>query len=717
MFTFSDMRSIAKAKQILTFLVLLTAPVACGTMTGKLEKVSEENKRLGLKFAKEDKTEKYIDSLYNIAPPKEFSYIDESGKEVKIVESTVDEKTGDVLPTFDLPNVLVTQRLKNIAERNGMVNLDFIITVPKSLIDAKWQLRVYPRAFKDNSERIDLEPLVLSGADFLKMQERGYAQYKAFISSIIPDSLYWKEMIDHKGVAKALSDLEAEYHNAWRKDILVKNQWIDWRDRLNVRYKIFNDKMRRNRLSIDVEKNILAILPEYWLERTIDKRQVPKTFAEYAWGNKDIVKKEITDADRDEIEKRYTDIKRIAENERKKQEKESMFNKLVKFPRMQARLDSIVEGNEDFQYYYTQQLDADSNTKKIRLVLDGEVVAIDMSTFDVPSSDTLTYYVSAMVDFLDESPRYKTEVVYRQVNKELSAKINFAQGSAVVNPNMGENAQEFEKIKNVIYDLQEIGDLVLDSLRMTGYSSPEGSANFNNKLSKRRTDALKEYLISHKFFGKTTPPIRTTNGGENWRGIDVWLQDSTRHGYSEMQKANIQTLLNKYSDEDAREQALKREMPEVYNKLKEEVYPELRETVFVFLTHRAEMAKDTVHTTVLDTEYDKGRDLLRNRQYKEALELLSAYPRDINYAICLMSLSYDKPALDILEQYYSKKENADIDYLKAILYIRLGDVGKSIRHLNKAASLDTRKIFRAQMDPELNKLITQYNLFSEYLDL
>lgn len=711
------MKSITKAKHILLFLVLLFAPVACGTMTSKLEKVSTEDKRLGLRFAKEDKTEEYIDSLYNIKPPKEFSYINEEGKEVKIVESTVDTKTGEVLPTFNLPNVLVTQKLKNIAERNGMVNLDFIVTVPKSLIDSKWQLRIYPRAFKDNSDRIDLEPLVLSGADFLKMQEKGYAQYKAFISSIVPDSLYWKEMIDHKGVAKALSDLETEYHNAWQKDLLLKNEWIDWRDRLNLRYKLFNEKMERNRMSIDVEKSLLAILPEYWLERTIDKRQVPRTFAEYAWGSKEIVKKEITDTDREEIEKRFTDIRRIAENERKKQEKESMFNKLVKFPRMQARLDSIVEGKEDFQYYYTQQLDADSNTKKILLVLDGEVVAMDQSTFEVPSSDTLTYYVSAMVDFLDESPRYKTEVVYRQVNKEVSAKINFAQGSAVVKPDFGNNAQELDKIKQVIYDLQEIGDLVLDSLRMTGYSSPEGSSGLNNKLSKRRTDALKEYLVAQKFFGTTTPPIRTTNGGENWRGIELWLQDSTRHDYSEMQKANIQSLLHSYEDEDAREQALRKEMPDVYGKLKEEVYPELRETVFVFLTHRAEMKKDTIHTTVLDTEYDKGRDLLRERKYKEAMELLSAYPRDINYAICLMSLGYDKPALDILEHYYSSVENADVEYLKAILAIRLGDVQKSIQHLNKSVRLDTRKIFRAQMDPELNKLITQYNLFSEYLDL
>lgn len=704
---------------IIPFACLLSTVVACGTLTSRLTKdeAGEVNNRLGLSFAKEDKTEKLMEKMYQTVMPSEIFDVNENGDTIRFYDTTLDEATGEYLATTTLQGVTVEQRLKNIVERNGLVNLDFIVTVPKVLIDDKWQLRVYPRAFKDNEDRIDLEPLVLSGADFLKMQEQGYQQYKAFVNSIVPDSLYWKEMIDQKGVARALSDLEQQYHDAWRQDLLLKNEWIDWRNDINKRYLIFNRKMRNNRLSVDTTSFAFMWLPEYWLERKLDKRNVPKAFAEYAWGNKEIIKKEITPADSAEIERKFTDLKKIAENERKKQEKEAMFNKLVKFPRMQARLDSIVRAkNGDFKYYYTQELDADANTKKIRLVLNGEIVAIDMSTYEVPHSDTLTYYVSAMVDFLEEGPHYKTEVVYRQVDKEVSAQIDFEQGSAVVKPDLANNRAELQKIADVIYDLEEDGPLALDSLTMIGYASPEGSSFTNNALSKRRTEALKEYIIANRYFKGKTPPISTYNGGENWRGITAYLQDSTKHNLSPIKVASVMTTLAKSSNDDEKEALLKGEHPEVYEKLKADLYPKLRVTLFRFLTHRKEMTQDTVHTTVIDEAYNRGRDLLRDRKYKEAMQVLMDYPSDYNYAICLMSLGYDKPALDILKTHYGDPKNADALYLKAVLYMRLGDPKQALSALNASAALDTRKIFRAQMDPELNKLIKQYNLFEDFLN-
>lgn len=697
--------------------VVLTAVTSCRSITYKLHKQEHaENNRLGLEFVEKDKTARMIDSLYQFDGHKPIVVYDEEMGEVVLVEHQKDTHTGEVLPTSTLKELTVVQTMKNIVERNGKVNLDFIITVPKSLIDDRWQLRVYPRAFKDNEERIDLEPLVLSGADFLRAQEKGYQQYKAFLASIVPDSLYWREMIDQKGVAKALSDLEREYHNAWQRDLLLRNEWIDWRDRINKRYMLFNRKMKRNRLSIDPESNILAVLPAYWLERTHTKQSVPRTFAEYAWGNQDIVKREISPEDSLEIEKKYTDIRRIAENERKKQEKEAMYNKLVKFPRVAARLDSIVQSGNDFKYYYTQELDADSGTRKIKLVLNGEVVAIDLSTYDVPPSDTLTYYVSAMVDLLDEAPRYKVETIYRQVDKEVSAKIEYEVASAVVQPNLSNNAAELEKIKDVIFDIEEGGALVLDSLTMTGYASPEGGARYNQQLANRRTEALRQYLLSNNYFGGRKLPIRTANGGENWAGVYAWVRDTTQHTFSPIMIAEVLNLLNRHSDEDEREQALRRELPEVYNQMREELYPSLRETVFKFYTHRAEMQEEKRETTVIDQRYNEGRELLRQRKYKEAIGILKDYPTDYNYAISLMSLGYDTPARKILELQEGGLKNANVQYLLAIVYVRLGEIEKGLTALNRAASLDTRKIFRAQMDPELNLLIEKYNLFDEVLN-
>ncbi len=50
---------------------------------------------------------------------------------------TRDEKTGEDIVTVTLSEVTVVARTKTVPERFGMVNLDFIVTVPKTLIDKK----------------------------------------------------------------------------------------------------------------------------------------------------------------------------------------------------------------------------------------------------------------------------------------------------------------------------------------------------------------------------------------------------------------------------------------------------------------------------------------------------------------------------------------------------------------------------------------------------
>lgn len=66
---------------------------------------------------------------------------------------------------------------------------------------------------------------------------------------------------------------------------------------MNQRYMLFNRKMERNRSTIDPETSLLAVLPAYWLERGHTNQSVPNSFAEYAWGNKGVVKREITAED------------------------------------------------------------------------------------------------------------------------------------------------------------------------------------------------------------------------------------------------------------------------------------------------------------------------------------------------------------------------------------------------------------------------------------
>lgn len=126
------------------------------------------------------------------------------------------------------------------------------------------------------------------------------------------------------------------------------------------------------------------------------------------------------------------------------------------------------------------------------------------------------------------------------------------------------------------------------------------------------------------------------------------------------------------------------------------------------------MVQDTIHTTVVDEEYNKGRELLRDRKYKEALAILSEYPNDFNLAVAQMSLGYNMQAQNILERI--ENPNSDTLYLLAIIYSRNNQVQKAVDALLRSAELEKKKVFRAQLDPELNRLIEQYDLFHDDLN-
>ncbi|MGZ2674586.1 hypothetical protein SD303_22370, partial [Bacteroides fragilis] len=96
-------------------------------------------------------------------------------------------------------------------------------------INNKWQVQLTPVAYKP-SDTLYLDKIFLSGADFAKMQEKGYMRYRAFMNSIIPDSLYMQKLLDSKGYKKALAELEEEYFQAWKHEVIAKERWVDWSD-------------------------------------------------------------------------------------------------------------------------------------------------------------------------------------------------------------------------------------------------------------------------------------------------------------------------------------------------------------------------------------------------------------------------------------------------------------------------------------------------------
>lgn len=93
----------------------------------------------------------------------------------------------------------------------------------------------------------------------------------------------------------------------------------------------------------------------------------------------------------------------MMENERKKALIDDKYKEYIRFPRESCKLDTVIQVGDKFEYYYSQKIDADEAIKKINVMINGEVIALDESRYKLPQTDTLTYYISSMVQFLDRS--------------------------------------------------------------------------------------------------------------------------------------------------------------------------------------------------------------------------------------------------------------------------------------------------------------------------
>ncbi len=104
-----------------------------------------------------------------------------------------DRVSGERIAMRQLNEVLISAKSQNIAERNGIIRLDFIVIVPEILQSSSWQLDMLPVLSRGN-DTIHLDRVLLTGAGFKKAQERGYQRFEKYLRSIIPEDADFLEV-------------------------------------------------------------------------------------------------------------------------------------------------------------------------------------------------------------------------------------------------------------------------------------------------------------------------------------------------------------------------------------------------------------------------------------------------------------------------------------------------------------------------------------------
>lgn len=390
--------------------------------------------------------------------------------------------------------------------------------------------------------------------------------------------------------------------------------------------------------------------------------------------------------------------KRLAEriNNRKKDIAGEKYRRYIKDPYITdgIRKDTIFDGTgEGMTYRYIQTIGTESGLGSIDIIMDGDIYYEGKEIYTMPEASPISFHITSFSTMTEDTERYLTEVIERKVMFNTSALINFRAGEYIIDENYCDNLSELEHIRAVMHDLDGNGDFVADSLIITASCSPEGSYRTNEFLAKRRAESVSGHMTGSRF------RLSVKHIPENWERLEGLIMNDTCIS----DRQGILAIMKEISP-DRRESILKRHKE--YGYIRDRLYPALREVRFDFHLHRKDMVKDTIHTTVPDTVYRKGIQMLKDRHYKEAMAILGQY-EDINSALAFLAMDYNASALRILQKL---PESGKRDYLLAIAYSRCGNEKEAVCRFMSAVSLDRSFGFRGNLDPEISRLIDKYGL-------
>lgn len=713
-------------------LILLIASLLSSCKTQRMDKEARANIHLPVQPVEETK-----EKLRDKKLPSVIDMKDRFGNKTTYVQTEKDS-TGNRQLSVQLKEVTVTAKMKNVPERFGKVDMDFIVSVPEELISSQWQLNLTPHLIKaDNIS--DFEDLVINGDDFRKLQQKQYAGFDKYLSKIIPDSLFDEYFVKTGAFHRYIDRYNRSEFMRVGKDSLDHAGYSKYKSRLNKRYEFFNNKMYHNRNWLKKQmgfsgikeryeyfgqdtvhiasvyskryNQIVNLLPMFHLLREFSEEYTLWKYRKDKYTTGFINDyKPVTAADSVFLKKRFLKDRQIAKNQSLIDNKHIVFAEMVKFPKNEkARLDTVIYNKGKFEYYYKQQVMADEDSRRMKIYLDGFAQSISGDSHLLPHSDTLDYIVSSMIQFLDTTPRYMRKVIERKAMSTLRANITFKTGKYNMDIDLSDNRMELDKVQDMLDKLTGTGEFVMDSISLIAGCSPEGSFRSNILLSKRRTESIGNYL-SGKLSGieGIDKMLKPYPKGEDWQGLSRLVTDSLES----VNRQAILDLIASDSDPDKKELDIRSKYPADYKYIREKLYPHLRAVDFTFHVHRKGMIKDTIHTTEPDTVYARSMELMKKRKYADALQILHDY-NDYNTAICLMSLGYDQAAYNIL---VNEPETANSEYLLAILDSRLGKTEEAAGRYLHSVELDPMKRWRGTLDPEINKLIKAYNLNREEED-
>lgn len=159
--------------------------------------------------------------------------------------------------------------------------------------------------------------------------------------------------------------------------------------------------------------------------------------------------------------------------------------------------------------------------------------------------------------------------------ESLTAMITFPVNKTNLNLNLGNNRSEIKRINDKVQELTTNSSLTVDALSLTGYASPEGNADLNQRLSEGRVKSIAAYLV--RTYPRFKDHYTSRAMGADWDGLRAAIEESS----VDYKEQIIQIIQERAASE--RTAALRAiDNGKTYAHLLQTYYPPLRRTVITF---------------------------------------------------------------------------------------------------------------------------------------
>lgn len=512
---------------------------------------------------------------------------DAEGKDLIIMKAVRDENGDMVASDVILPSVVVAS-FRNVAERLGLVELRFDISIPADLTDSRWQIRMSP-IMHIMGEDLPLDPVFITGSHYRAAQLRGYERYARFVDGIVTDT----SLFIHKSDLELFLKRNMPELYAFRQDSsrVSDEKWTSafgisgkeavehytdhYRKRINARKAGRKEKMFRRYVKSPIRTDALR------LDTVVVAPQGDITYSYVQTLHTRPMLRKV------EIELEGA----VYEEDRQLCMLPSpgpltfYISSLSGFADMQERyLTRVVSRRVEANTSCYIEFGAGKSEIREELGMNAsEMGRIKGNIRDILENDK--FDLDSIVITAYASP----------------------EGAAAANRSLALRRAGAASAFFAGYT-----DFLVDSLSIAG-------------------DIPRVNFVSH-------------GGGENWRLFSHLVETDTT-----MLASDREAILKRMEirDPDLREASLRNLRS--YGYLRSKIYPRLRMVRFDFHLHRKGQVKDTIHTTIPDTVYRMGVQAIQDRDYEHALELLLPY-KDYNTAVAFVSLGKNHSAMDILSK-------------------------------------------------------------------